>query len=138
DEPVRPGSDGNLLEADVVQVRKRRPESVRATVRIAVEAWRRALDRLERSRKRSERPFVRRQLDHPFEPELPLHLLDRLAGLIGHQVAERWAEEAGGDVGQALSSGRCHTPNLLGRVAALAKAQPTSSPRRAYRGAARG
>ena len=67
-------------------------------VGIAVQLAGRALERLERGRHRSVGPFVGRELDHALEPELALHLLDRLARLVGHDPRDRGREEAVGDL----------------------------------------
>ena len=46
--PSAPGADGDLLEADAVALGERRPQAVRAAVRVAVQLGGRARDRLER------------------------------------------------------------------------------------------
>ena len=81
--PSAPDADGDLLEANAVALRERVAQAVRAAVGIAVQLGGARSHRLERCGKRAERPFVRRQLDDPLEPELALDLFDRLARLVG-------------------------------------------------------
>ena len=100
DDPVGAGSVRDLLEADVVQLGEGRAEPPRAAVRIAVQVARLALDRLERGRERPERPLVRRELHDPLETELALHLLDRLPGLVRHQILHGRLEERVRDLGE--------------------------------------
>src|SRR5204863_7444698 len=73
----------------------RRPQPVGAAVGVTVEVGRRPLERLERRRQRRERALVRRELDDAVDPELALHLLDRLPGLVRDERVDGGAEEAG-------------------------------------------
>ena len=94
---VGPGADRDLLEANAVPFGERGAQAVRAAVRVAVQARRRsAADRLERLRERAERPFVRGELDDALEPELALHLLDRLARLVRDDPASAGREKPAG------------------------------------------
>ena len=104
DDPIRAGAGRDLLEADVVQLGERRPQPPRAAVGVAVQVACLPLDRLERGRERPERPLVRRELHDPLEPELALHLLDRLPGLVRHQVLHGGLEERVGDRREAHGS----------------------------------
>ena len=92
---------GDLLEADVVPLGERRAQPVGAAVRVAVELLDLAPQRLERLRERPERPLVRRELDHPLEPELALHLLDRLPRLVRNEIPDGRLEERIGDLREA-------------------------------------
>jgi hypothetical protein len=98
DHTVGPGSDRHFLEAHTVHLGERRTEAVRAAVRVAVQLPARALQCSERRRHGPVGPLVRRELDHPLEAELPLDLLDRLAGLVRHDPGHRGSEEAVGDL----------------------------------------
>ena len=147
DEPVGAGPDGDLVEANVVEVGESGPQPIGATVRVAVQLGGAAGDRLERRRERPERTFVRRELDDSLETELTLHLLDRLAGLVRDEIANRCAEEAVGYLGESRGPGRTllvlpRRDTLSGRFAhagqstwpaygRLEKVRPASSPRRA-------
>ena len=93
DAPVGPGADADLLEGDAVVLGQRGVQGVRTPVRVAVQLSGAALDRLEGSGKRAERPFVRRELHDPREPELPLHILDGLPGLVRRQALDAGPEE---------------------------------------------
>src|SRR5262249_38847767 len=93
---VRARADRDLLELDAVARRERLVEAVDAAVRIAVELARRLSHRVERGREGRERPPVRGELHDPLEAELPLHVLDRLAGLVRRQLLDRGAEETCG------------------------------------------
>ena len=104
DDAVGARAGGDLLEPDVVQLGERSPQAPRASVRIAVELLDAARERLARLRKRPERPLVGGELDHALEPELALHLLDRLPGLVGHQVPNGRLEERVGDLREAHGS----------------------------------
>ena len=104
DHPVRAGTGRNLLEPHVVQLCERRAEPPGAAVGIAVQAARLPLDRLQRRRERPERPLVRRELDDALEAELALHLLDRLSGLVWHEILHRRLEERVGDLREAHAS----------------------------------
>ena len=86
DDPVRPGADRHLLVAHAEALRQRGAQPPGAAVRVAVQLRGRALDRLERRRKRPERPLVGGELDAALEPQLPLHLLDRLARLVRNEA----------------------------------------------------
>src|SRR6266498_819571 len=79
----------------VVPGGERGAQGVGAAVRVAVQFVPLRFECFERSGKRAERTLVRRELDDPLEAELPLHLLDRLAGLIGNELGERAAEKSG-------------------------------------------
>src|SRR6185295_15914538 len=52
-------------------------------------------ERLERTWERTVRPFVRRQLHDPLEPELPLHLVDRLTRLVRDDSRKSRPQQAG-------------------------------------------
>jgi hypothetical protein len=93
DHAVRAGADDNRFEWDPVPLGECRTQRPDAAVGIAVEIARRALDRLERRRKRRERAFVRCELDDPVEPELALHFFGRLAGLVRNEVGDRLPEQ---------------------------------------------
>ena len=93
DAAVGAGPDADLLEGDAVPLGQRGVQGVRAAVGVAVQLPDAALDRLERSRERAERPFVRRELHDPREPELALHVLDRLPGLVRRQALDAGPEE---------------------------------------------
>src|SRR5581483_9035891 len=70
-----------------------------------------ALHRLERGRKRRERPLVRRELDYPLEPELALHVLHRLPRLVRRQPLHRRPKELLGRAHPAiLEPPRAPTP----------------------------
>src|SRR5262249_14272261 len=66
---------------------------VRAAVGVAVQLVLGALERLERRRKRPEGTLVRRELDHPLQAQLALHLLDRLPRLVRDELGDRPAKE---------------------------------------------
>ena len=104
-EPVGACTGSNLLEAQVEPLGERRPKPVGATVRVAVQLGRAPLDRLARLREGAVRALVRGELDDALEPELPLHLLDRLAGLVGDEIVDRRREEAVRDLGEAPGHG---------------------------------
>jgi len=78
-----------------VQVGERGPEPVGATVGIAVQFRLCSLERLERTRERTVRPFVRRKLHDPLEPELALHLFDRLTRLVRDDSRKSGPQQAG-------------------------------------------
>ena len=84
---------GDLLEADVVPLGEGRTQAVGAAVRVPVQVPRLARERLERLGKRPVRPLVRGELDHPLEPELALHLLDRLPRLVRNEIPHGRLEE---------------------------------------------
>src|SRR5207237_5085392 len=107
-EPVGACTGSNLLEAQVEPLGEGRPEPVGATVRVAVQLGRAPLDRLARGRERPERAFVRGKLDDALEPELALHLLDRLARLVRNEIVDRGREEAVRNLGEPPS----HTQTL--------------------------
>ena len=92
DHAVGAGADDDLVEGNAVPLGELRPERPDAAVRVAVQVVRDALDRLERRLERRKRPFVRRELDDPLEPELALHLFDRLAWLVGNELGDRAAK----------------------------------------------
>ena len=81
--------DDDLLEGDTVTRRKRLTKPVAPSVRVPVRLGQRASDRLERLRKRPERPLVRRELDDPVEPELALDRLGGLSRLVRNEPLER-------------------------------------------------
>src|SRR5205823_10921777 len=112
-EPVGACTGSYLLEAQVKPLGERRPEPVGAAVRVAVQLGRAPLDRLARFRERPERAFVRGELDDSVEPELALHLLDRLARLVRNEVVDRRREEAVRDLGKPPG----HESNLTSRAA---------------------
>ena len=78
-----------------MQVGKRGPEPVGATIGIAVQLRFCSLERLERARERTERPFIRRKLHDPLEPELALHLFDRLTRLVRDDSRKSGPQQAG-------------------------------------------
>ena len=90
--PSAPDPHRDLLEPYAVPLRQGGAQPVGAAVRVAVQLGGGPGERVERRRKGPERALVRRELDDAFEAELALHLLDRLAGLVGDQAAERTAE----------------------------------------------
>src|SRR5581483_10026272 len=130
DETVRARTDRDLLEADAEALGERAAQLPGSSVRVAVQVGDAALERLERRRKRPERPLVRRELDTALEPELALHLLDRLAGLVRHEVANRRPEEAVCDPsdggGHGVDCSRLLFPSLAGNrpLPAGARAAP--------------
>ena len=98
DDTVGPRADCDLLEADAVALGECGAEAIRAPVGIAIQLTGGTLQGFERLRERAERPFVGRELDDSFEPELALHLFDRLARLVGDDPCEHGPEKAGGNV----------------------------------------
>src|SRR5439155_11815577 len=112
DDPVRARAGRDLLETDVMSLGERRSQAVGAAVGVAVQLLGAPRERLERGRERPERALVRRQLDDTLEPELALHLLDRLAGLVGNDVANGRLEERIRDLcerhGPTLVEVDCH------------------------------
>src|SRR5262249_26306961 len=113
-------ADDDAAEVDAVMLRERGSQRERPAVRVAVELERDALHRLERSREGWERPLVRRELHDPVEPELPLHLLDRLAGRVRRDPGERPAE--------ALGAHPCTLPRLARRQNRSAPPTAASAP----------
>src|SRR5207248_11386730 len=105
DDPVGAGPERDLFEADPVPLRERLAQSVRASVRVAVELRRPARDRLERGREGRERPLVRRELDHALEAELALDLLDRLPRLVRDEAADGAPKEAVVGHAETLAAG---------------------------------
>ena len=93
DHRVGPRGHDHLLEGDAVQLGQGGPQRVRRPVRVAVQLPREPLDRLDGGRERRERAFVRGELDDSREPQLALHLLDGLAGLVRDDVRDRAAEQ---------------------------------------------
>ena len=81
-----------------MRLRERLPEVVAGAVRVPVEPGERLPERLQHAGRRREGVLVRRQLDRPRDAELPLELLDGLAGLVRMDVQDRL-------VGQALPGG---------------------------------
>ena len=91
--PSAPAPTTTSSKRDAVPLCERGPQRADAAVRVAVQLARGALDRLERRRERRERPLVRGELDDAVEPELALHLLDRLSRLVRDEIRDRAAEE---------------------------------------------
>ena len=94
DDAVRAGADRELLVADAVARRERSPQPVRASVGIAVQLRRDTCHRLQRLGEGTVGPFVRRELDDARKPELALHFLDRLAGLVRNERRQLLPQEA--------------------------------------------
>ena len=132
DEPVRTGTDGDLLEAQVEPFRERRAQAIGAAVGVAVQLVGATLDRLARPRERPERPFVRRQLDDALEPELALDLLDRLPRLVRDEVVDGGLEEAVRDLRKRPGHGAYATARAASR-----RAPPPSARLRQARPSAR-
>src|SRR5581483_3501712 len=120
DDAVRARADDDLSHVDAVALGERRPERVGASVGIAVQLEREALHRLERRRERRERPLVRRELDDALEAELPLDLLDRLAGLIRDEPGDRLAEAARHSSPPRLRRQKKSTPAIAATIPAAA------------------
>ena len=80
-------------------------EPVATAVGVAVQIGRGFRERVQRLREWPERALVGRELDHPLEAELPLHLFHRLARLIGNDVPDCRLEEALGDLGEPARHG---------------------------------
>jgi hypothetical protein len=120
-----------LLEADAVQRREGRSELPRAAVGVAVQLAGTTLESHERGRERPERPLVRRQFHDALETELALDLLDRLAGLVRHEVLDRATEEraSGHTTGGVSSSSLFLRQNSTAAPVAAAKPRPTIAPR---------
>src|SRR5581483_2173839 len=93
DAAVGAGADRDLVHRDAVAGGERLVQPVRAAVRVPVQALGRAGERLASGRERPERALVRGELDHALEPELALHVLDGLAGLIRRQGFDAGPEE---------------------------------------------
>ena len=89
DDRIRARAHRHVLERDAAALGERLAQPPRATVRIAVEVDRRPRDRFLRRGKRAVRPLVRGELDDPLEPELALHLLHGLSGLVRDEPVER-------------------------------------------------
>src|SRR5205814_3194076 len=92
--PVASDAERDLVEGYAVPRRERLPQQVAAAVRVSVQFGEPALHRLDRRGKRSERAFVGRELDDACEPELALHLLDRLARLVRNELGDRPPKDA--------------------------------------------
>ena len=107
-QPSAPAPTQTSLERDAVALGERRVQPVRAAVRVAVQLARRARHRLERGRERPERPLVRRELDDALEPELALHVLDRLPRLVRRQRVDARPEERVVDPPGRCRGARCH------------------------------
>ena len=76
---------------------------VDAAVAIAVQLRGCALDRLARSVERAKRALVGRQLDHAFEPQLALDVLDRLPRLVRRQGVDARTEVRLGETAHAVT-----------------------------------
>src|SRR5581483_8090421 len=114
DAAVRAGTDRDLVGRDAVTLGERGVQAEGAAVRVAVQVARRALHRLGRSRERAERALVRGQLDHALEPELALHVLDRLARLVRRQRVDARPKERVAEIGEPAASSLFHAATLPG------------------------
>ena len=88
DEIVRSRAGGGLLEWDLPEAGEGLAEVVGASVGVAVHARGRLAHRANRERGGAERILVGRELDRVRDVQLPLQLLDGLAGNVGLQGAD--------------------------------------------------
>ena len=93
DDAVGAGRERHLGEIDAVTRCQRFPQTIGAAVRVAVQVPGPPGKRLERAREGPELALVRCELHDAVEPELPLDLLDGLAGLIRHEVGDGGTNE---------------------------------------------
>src|SRR5581483_6495325 len=94
DQLVGPVPHHDPVRRHVVLLRQRLAERARGAIRVAVQPVERGLQRLPHRRRRRERVLVRRELDRPGHPQLPLDLPGGLARLVGPEVEDRVVREA--------------------------------------------
>jgi hypothetical protein len=82
DQLVRSVPEHDVLRRHAVALGERLAQVVAAAVRVAVQVRQRLEDRLLHALRRRQRVLVRRELDRVVHAELPLQLLDGLAGLV--------------------------------------------------------
>src|SRR6185436_12850510 len=135
DDRIRAGAHRDLVEADAVTFGERVPQPPGATVGVPVQLGGRPCDRLLGGAERPERPFVRRQLDDPLEPELALDLLDRLPRLVRHEPVENRADRRSAGPGLArahvagMGSGAVtYSPTISFSASASASSAISSAP----------